>query len=137
LDSTLKDHSILFQWWKVQDILLQMEETYSLKIKPVKTTKHGGLTRDPELLSQSNLISHLTSKGLEDQATYKSGTQTMDGGNNSSIMVQISLTSRTTKFLILLEEEIEMGKMWLFGKDTTVLIKDGELSILILSRIKV
>jgi hypothetical protein len=72
----------------------------------------------------------LTSRTLERPTTCKFGAPTLTGGKSSNTKDQASLTSKTTKHLMFLVEQIKKVKPLLYMESMVRSTKDGELFIL-------
>jgi hypothetical protein len=79
-----------------------MEETLLSRQETTEESKLGTSTKPQRLLRTRLTTNHSISKVLEDPTTFKSGAPTQDGGNSSGMKVNLSPTSRTTRYLMLI-----------------------------------
>jgi len=86
----------------------------------------GGLTKNPRPSNLGNKKVGLgTSKVLEDPKTCKLITPTLDGSNFSDSKMIALLTLRTTRFLMLLEEEMLKETMSKYGRRMAQRLRNG------------
>jgi hypothetical protein len=127
----LRDLSMSNLDYQEEDILISLEETWLSRhqLRPEKPN-FGGLIKKPKL-SRIGITrdGHGIFRVLENKPTCKLGTLILDGGNSLDTKTTLLLMLRTTRFLMLQEEEIKKVTTFKHTGRTGQLLRNGLLFI--------
>jgi hypothetical protein len=116
-------------------ILISLAETWLSRLQMDVHHNFSGLTKNQRPSNLGNKkVGHGIFKMLEDQTTCIFGTLTLDGSNFSSMKMDSLSTSKTTRFLMSLEEEMLKVTMFKSGERMVQKLKSGQFCMKIKSK---